>query len=693
MKSFSTYIKIFNIVFLVFLAQNNFAQEVKEEVKIVSRAQKNQILLRWGATTSRAWKKTNETGFLLQKYVLFRDGKRLSDPEKVWEKNIKADPLETWENIVQNNDNAAIIAQALYGESFFVDGGNSTQLADIYNLANEIEQRFSFSLLAAETNFEAAKKAGWGYIDKEVKKNETYVYKIQSAVISSKNTIKGNAVIATIKKYEPLPKPLDFRGIFGDKSVTLTWEYQLLKSIYTSYYLERSEDGKNFTPISKEPLVNLNDKPGAQAKRMFYIDTLANNTKKYYYRLQGISSFGEKGVMSDIISGKGTPILPFTPRIIDVKLTDKAEEAVVLWDFPKKGEKLIQKFQIISASEDSGNYTVVADNILPTQRSFKLQQLKASNYVKIIAIGKDGKQQKTSFSSLVQLADTTPPEAPTILEGKIDTLGIVKISWKQNVEKDLLGYRVFRGFTKEEEPSQITISPITQNQFIDTVEVKNLNAKVYYQIVAVDKRHNHSSKSEVLVVEKPDLIPPIAPVFKDYKVQEGKIILHWVRSPEEEVKHVLLRKNITEKSEWKMVLTTQDTIKSFTDTELENNHVYRYKIKAIDKANLSSKPSSPLTIKAVSLKTNEAVKGFNYLVNRQTHEIELFWRADEKKVAEYTIYKQLKGKSLSTWKVLPSKIKKIIDTEVSPNETYIYHIRAILVDASYSKVKKVEINY
>ncbi|WP_075342031.1 fibronectin type III domain-containing protein [Tenacibaculum agarivorans] len=693
MKIFSTHIKYLSILLFLFWIVKVEAQVRQAEVKIVSRAQKDKILLRWGATTASAWKKTNASGFILQKYVLSRNGKRLLDLEKVWEKPIKAAPLEDWQELVEKNDNAAVIAQALFGDGFFVDGGNSTQLADIYNLANEVEQRFSFSLLAAETNFEAAQKAGWGYVDRQVKTNETYVYRIQANLPAEKKNIKGNSVIASIQKYEPLPSPVDFRGIFGDKSVTLTWEYQLLKSIYTSYHLERSEDGVNFSSLSKEPLVNLNDKPNVPAKRMFFIDTLATNNKTYYYRLQGISSFGEKSQYSKTVSGKGKPILPFTPRITDTRLTDKADEAVVFWDFPSKGETLLEKFQIISADKDGGNYVVVADNVAPTQRSYTLNNLQASNYIKIIAVGKDPKQQKTSFSSLVQLADNTPPKQPIELIGKIDTLGIVTINWKPNLEKDLLGYRVFRGFTKEEEPSQVTISPIPQNEFIDTVEVKNLNSKVFYQIVAVDKRHNHSDKSEVLVLEKPDLIPPISPVFTDYKVEKGKIILEWIRSPEQDVKHILLRKNSTQQTDWETILTTQDTIQRFTDTKLLNNNVYRYKIKAIDKANLSSKPSSPLTIKALSFDVDTSIKGFDYSVNRQTHQIELFWRADEGKVAEYTIYKQLKGKSLSTWKVIPGKIKKIIDTEVSPNQTYIYHIRASLTDASYTKVKKVEVNY
>ncbi len=690
----SSLILLITLLTISFVFGQEKTNEVEPTIQIISRAQKDKVLLRWAASTPSVWRSTNKTGFILEKYILARDGKRLASIEKVWQKTIKADPIETWEEMVNNDNNAAVIAQAIFGDSFYVSGGKSTQLADIYNLSNEITQRFSFSLLAADANFDAAKKAGWGYVDTEVKINEKYVYRIKSAITSDKNSIKGTATIVSIKNYEPLPAPVDLRGIFGDKNVVITWEYELFKRIYTSYNLERSEDGINFKPLSKEPIVNLNDKPNAPAKRMFYIDSLATNDKTYYYRVNGLTSFGEKGEYSKIISGKGSPILPYTPRIIDVKLTDNPNEAEIFWDFPKEGEPIIQKFQLLVANKDDGPYRVGADNILPNQRKYLVNELTASNYIKVKAVGKNQKQQKSSFSTLVQPVDTIPPVAPIGLEGKIDSLGVVRFTWKQNEERDLLGYRIFRGFTEKEEPSQITKTPFENNSFTDSVEVKSLNSKVYYQVVAVDKRFNHSEKSTILVLEKPDVVPPTSPVFSDYLVEDGVIKLNWIRSSEEgEVTHELIRKDLTENSEWKTILKTKDTIQEFTDKQLQNNHTYRYYIQAIDKAGLKSNPSSPLTIQAEYKEVSSVVKGLNYIVNRETNQIEVFWRADEDKVSEYTIYKQLKEEKPSTWRVLPSTIKKVIDKEVSPNETYIYHIRASLVNGEFSKVKTVEVKF
>lgn len=673
------------------LSQNK-VQDSLPRVKLLSRVQENQILLRWAVDEPIAWKKTNSSGFILEKYLFFKNGKRLFQPQKIWSKPIKAAPLETWQEIVEKDNYAAIIAQAIYGESFNVSGSQG-ELADIVNQSQEIVQRYSFALLAADMNFEAASKAGWGYTDTEVKNNEKYAYKIKSAVAQEQLAIKSSTVLASISDYEALPAPIDLQGIFGDKNVIITWEYELFKSIYTSYRLERSEDGKSFFPLNDEPLVNLNDKPDAPAKRMYYIDSLGQNDKTYYYRVNGISPFGEHGKYSDTISGQGKPVLPYTPHIRNFKFTKNPNEAIIMWDFPKEGEAITAKFQLNQAEKDAGPYKVVVDNIPATQRQVTYSNLEPSNYFTITAVGTTPKQQKTSFSTLIQPVDSIPPAVPIELEGAIDSLGIARFHWKLNEEKDFLGYRIFRGFTEKEEPSQLTVSPIETNQFIDTVVVKNLNSKVYYQVVAVDKRFNHSKKSEVLILEKPDVIPPTAPVFSNYKVEKGKVKLTWINSSEENATHILSRKNRTDNSHWKEIFTVTDTIQQFTDKNVEVDKTYIYAIKAIDKSGLESLPSTPLTIQVIDLTPPELIRELNYNIYREDNYLELFWRADDSNIAEYTIYKQINDKDPTTWRIVPVNIKRLIDETVNPNTVYTYQIRATLANGKYTQVKKVEIKF
>lgn len=661
-------------------------------LNMISRVQQNQILLRWAASDAVAWQKTNSGGFILEKYLFSKDGTRLDQPELLWSKSIQADPLEAWQSIVQNNDYAAIIAQALYGESFAVEGSQG-ELMDIVSTIQELEQRFSMALLAADMNFEAAQKAGWGYLDLELKENERYAYRIKSALPQEQLAIESSTLLGGLGDYEPLPAPIDLQGVFGDKKAILTWEYELFKSIYTYYSLERSEDNINFIPLSKEPLINLNDKPGAPAKSMYYIDSLGQNNKTYYYRIQGISPFGEPGQYSDTIAGQGQSALAYTPRIYDVEFTQNPNEVRLQWEYPKEGEASLNYFQLKRSLKDSGPYELVADSILATDRDYLFKDLAPSNYFKITAVGKVTSQTKTSFSSLVQREDSTPPSVPEQLTGKIDTLGIVKLKWKMNSEIDFLGYRVFRGFNEQEEPFQLTVTPITDSRFIDTVQVKNLNAKVYYQVVAVDKRFNNSNKSEVLVLDKPDVIPPTAPVFSKYEIDPNGVQLNWIPSSEEQAIHVLSRKNLSDDTDWIEVFKTSDTLTSFTDTEIKPNLKYHYSIKAIDESGLESLPSSPVTIEIVGVRLPEVIKDIGYNLSRENNYIELFWRVDESNVAEYTVYKQINDQDPSTWRIVPSNIQRVVDEALYPNQTYTYHIRAILTSGKFSQLSSVVIKF
>jgi hypothetical protein len=58
-------------------------------------------------------------------------------------------------------------------------------------------------------------------------------------------------------------------------------------------------------------------------------------------------------------------------------------------------------------------------------------------------------QEALSSPFDVERWDTRPPAAPTDLTGKIDTMGIVRLKWKVNSEKDLWGYRVFLPIIKQ----------------------------------------------------------------------------------------------------------------------------------------------------------------------------------------------------------------------------------------------------
>ncbi|TPN89245.1 fibronectin type III domain-containing protein [Aquimarina algicola] len=664
------------------------------EIKVLARYNNNMVMLRWAVTTPSAWMKATKYGYNIVRYTVKKNGALEPSPleKKTIVTALTPKPLEDWEEIINSNDYAAILAQALYGESFQVEqvrGG----LADIVNKSKEINQRFSFSLYAADMSFEAAKMAGLGFEDTTVLSDEEYLYTIETLVPKESIIINPGSVSIQPSKSEPLPKPIDLYAVPNDKSVLLTWEYKMFKSIFTSYYLERSSNGKDFKRLGDTPLVNLNDKPGSPANRMFYVDTLSNNTQKYYYRVQGISPFGELSPFSEVVSAQGIKKLTTVPHISDYDF-DSVGNINLSWEFAKTSENEITRFELNWASQEKGPYKLVESDISVTSRKTTFKEVEASNYFKISAIGKNN-QKTTSLPVFVQTIDSIPPSAPIGVTGVIDTLGIVQLEWKQNTENDVLGYRVFRGNLEKEEVAQLTVSPIKNTNFIDTVNIRSLNSKVFYQIVAVDKRYNMSEYSEKIALKKPDVIPPSSPIFSSYKVKKDGIELHWINSSSDDVfLHQLYRQDVENSQKgWKLVFKTADTTSTYLDKGLKSNTKYRYAIFAEDDSQLRSLPSTPVTVTYQNRVREDIVKGFTAIADRVNKNITVSWRKMPEEVSEIVIYKSKKGEHPVLWKQIPNTISKIVDTSVSPGNIYLYQIKVMTKTGKHSQIKYNEVNY
>ena len=666
---------------------------IKHEIKVISRVRDNKVLLRWAATTPTSWMKSNRYGYQIERYTVKRDGILLNPPEKKLLTNsiLFPEPLEFWEQAIQNDDYAAILAQALYGEEFGVEQMQEG-LAQIINKAREVEQRFSFALFAADMSFNASKKAALGIEDVKIVQGEEYLYRVVPQVPKEILKVEPGFTSVAIRKQEPLPKPIDLYAVGDDRTILLTWEYELFKTVFTSYYVERSENGTDFKRLGDTPLVNLNDKPDTPAKRMFYADTVSQNDKKYYYRVIGISPFGEFSPPSDIISAEGVKRLRAVPHINTYKF-DKNGDVTLEWQFDKDFENKIKGFELEHSDRDEGIYSTIQSELLPSSRSVKVRNPKASSYYRISAIG-NYNERAISLPIFVQTVDSIPPLAPTDITGTIDSLGLVRLKWKANLEDDLLGYRVFRANIDKEEFVQITNEPIKGTSYIDTVQLKLLNSKVYYSIVAVDERFNMSSYSEKLTLSKPDVVPPSSPIFSEYKVQEEGIRLSWINSSSNDVSVHQLYRLDTRKIDkgWLLVFQT-DTLSSYIDKKVESGVKYRYAIFARDKNDLQSLPSTPITItNQVKLNTS-IVKGFNAVIDRVKESITISWKKLPSTVSEIIIYKSKNGELPVLWKQIPGTVNILTDNLISPNNVYVYQIKVITKKGEHSQIETKEVIY
>jgi fibronectin type 3 domain-containing protein len=666
-------------------------------ISVTSRVRKDAVLLRWAASKPLAWKTTNKYGFDIVRYTIVRDGAVLPKPEmkKLNTSPFKARPLAEWETIAQANDYAAIIAQALYGDDFEVSGGDG--IAKIINMSKELEQRFVMSLYAADQSLEAACMAGWGWRDTNVKPDERYLYQvIPAAPFDEQFRIDTGYVFVAMDEYDDLPRPIGLTGIFGNKNVMLVWDYAMLNDVYNSYYIEKSTDGQTFNRLDGIPVTNLNNKTEQESQRMYFMDSLVNNTDKYYYRVVGITPFGETGPPSDTVSGLGKEFLIYVPYINTAVVNDSGNLEID-WEFDGQGNKFISGFELSRSDNPDNGYETVAKNIAPEQRFLLLAKdsLFATNYFIIAAIPHEGEPAK-SFPVLVQPVDSVPPAIPTGFDGVVDTSGTVTLTWNRNTERDLLGYKVYRAQIDGEELIPLFDLAWSDTVYRDIIDIKNLNGKVYYALASLDLRYNQSDKTPPLALEKPDIVPPSSPVISGYRIKDEGIEISWINSSDAGVvQHRIWRSEQSAGYRLPALLKTitDMSVTSYIDTSAVTNVHYVYTVTALKKNFLESPYSNKLTAFTNKPKRQSTeIERFDAVVDKTNRMLKLTWRDKLTGVQFYELYKGETG-SPSLWKTLPGGQYEIMDEELLSNTTYQYIIRAVLKDGRNTKSKTLTIKY
>ena len=681
------------IIFACFLGIPEVIHAQEEErtpqIKVLALSKKEKIHLRWAPSTPASWLKLNKQGYLIERVTVKKDGK-LMPPSfgKTILDTAKPKPLEAWRTIANKNDYAAMAAQLLYGTKNSKPTANP--IAAMFTIKKDLDNRFSFVLLASDMNFEAANLAGLGYTDTNTEPNTVYLYRIKSA--DPKLKVETGLKLVDPEKEETLPPPIDLFTSSEDHKITLSWDKDIYKSIYTAYDIEKSEDSLNFAKVNEGlPFINFSQE-GQENSQMFFTDSVAENYKPYYYRVSGISAFGEKSPPSKVIVARGVEKLTAVPKIISNTI-ESTGDVILNWTFDEQAEKQIKGFSIDWAPKAEGPYSTIKKDIQKYERSGTVQNVEASNYYKINAIG-ISHQKTASLMHFVQTVDSIPPAAPMGLKGTIDSLGIVQLSWQANTENDIRGYIVRKANLKEEQTIPVSTELITSTTFIDTTQVTSLNPSVFYQVVALDNRYNISDFSEKLEVKKPDVIPPVPPIFENYKVTKQGISLRWINSSSYDVvSHCLYRKELAaNQSNWQLIFET-DTVSRYIDNTIEAGRQYRYAIFAVDENELKSEPSTPLTITANLISSGSMIKGFNATADREEKNITLSWRKMPDQVAEILVYRSKNEDPPMLWRQVPAHINELVDTRINPDNTYTYTLKTVLNRGMLPQSKSIEVTY
>ncbi len=612
-------------------------------VFLLVRAMPDSVLLRWAPDSYRLWMIGNKYGYKVTRTCLIRNGAFVDNPitELLTPTALKALPLAEWETMAEKDDYAGVAAEAIYGDGFEVDAGHGG-IMDIVNRSTEQENRFGFALLAADLSRDVAIASGLMFVDKQARKGEKYIYRVFPAQVPEGLRVDTGYFFTGVDEFLPLPSPVNVKAEPSDKSITLTWDALSQEGFFTAFWVERSDDGgANFKKLDNSPVINTTPEGFEESRFHYYMDTIADNNKTYHYRVLGVTPFGELSPPSAIVKTKGKNEISSVPRISLAESLDGVTLNLE-WELELLPGEVVDGVRLFRSHRFEADYEIIADNLPVMHRQFVDVKPLPTGYYRMQAVNMDG-GGPLGTPKMVQMVDSIPPAAPLGLTAKADTSGRVQISWEPNEEPDLYGYRVFRANSRHEEFSQITVESVYTSFYTDTISLRTLSKKVYYKILAVDQRQNWSEFSEILEVDRPDIIPPAPPRIASAKSIVNGIELNWVLSPSPDVAQQLLYRNSENNRQWQLLKNLNAESTQYTDSTVMPDVLYRYLFVVVDSAGNESVPTKHVGSRFSRAETVDPAQDLKIKFNRKNDVYTLVWVYESNAASLFYIYVENEG--------------------------------------------------
>lgn len=656
---------------LLLLSVSTMAQE---NIVLMSSVDSVNVRLRWSPKNYLVWKTANKYGYTLQRYTF--DQQMNLTLERT--DDFRPLAIDEWEPIADTNDNAAVVAQAMFGDSFEMANEGSSILRMI-NMAQEQDMRFSFAMLIAAQDFDIACKMGLGTLQR-IEPDKRYLYRLFVNAPDSVLKCDTAGCILTSQDIPQLPNILDLAAVYINGRIELRWSKMVNEDYFVGYYIERSSDSVNFTRVNKSLFVPF--ETDAYVRNYIFSDTVESVGERYYYRIQGVNFFGEYSRYSPV-AGVST-YKPITKSPFITELADAGGENIsVTWDFPADEQQQLSGFQILVSDYVADNYSPVFDHLLPPEtRQSVVPTVGTSNYVIVAAYDKSGIEY-LSMPKFIQQVDSTPPMAPVGLKGNMNSDGVVVLDWTANSEADIAGYRVFYTTDKYMSYTNLTNKPITDNHFEYEFPLNWLNRNLYFTVVAEDIFYNYSDYSDTIAIKMFDTIPPTPAVFRSYESTDSAICMEWVNSSSTDLMATRLVR--TDGANADTLLSFKDEHNQFCDASAKSDKRYEYTIVSIDSAgNKSLSNTIAATGKHKPYNVTLKVKfdaGRNAML--------LSWDTGDERQAGAYIYKAANGGKLYLYKTVAGSESTFVDRDVEINRPYSYCVKVKLENGKTAITKTV----
>lgn len=648
----------FLTIFLFLVLSGASAQELsidqvmsKKNFYVISRVNKGEVVLRWAPTSADLWENTNSVGYHIDRLKV-PDNMNQSPPtfERLTATPIQPWPSANWEALVEEDDNAAIAYMTIYGERPADEGGLYLQMRKNDELKGK---SYFFAMTAASQSAKAAEAMGLSFIDKDITAATRYIYRVYAAAPLPNQPLDTAMVMVNTDEYTVQLPPQGLSTVSLEKQVVIKWPTAINRIQFSAYHLERSSNANGpFTRLNDAPILQLNSDAVPSFNEHFKrIDSVGQNYQPHYYRIIGITQFGEQSPPSEAVLGMGRDFTPPTSPVLEEIETKDNARVELAWN-KHHFEPDFAGFIVGRSALAEGPFTPLHDQLLPRVVSTFTDDRPnpaGLNYYQITAVDTAGNASQ-SFARYALFLDTFPPAAPLGLTGAVDSNGRVNLSWDPNTELDLKGYRVYFANAADHPFIQISPTLLTETRYEDSITLNTLTEEIFYRVVAVDQGLGHSPYSEFIRLERPDIIPPSSGVFNRYSVnKDNTVLLEWTPSSSHDLAGQQLYRK--ESGTTKLIATFDASTSRFQDTALQNGATYEYTLQAIDDDGLQSPHSISLDVSITEVTQETPVSRLTAFYNKEKGYTEIAWAyADElMQNRRFVIYRAIPGSELRSY--------------------------------------------
>jgi hypothetical protein len=629
------------------------------EIKVKAKSYGDSIVIRWAPTDAWAWVLLNNTGYVVER----TDYSDPTHPHKEVLATVRPWTLDKFKSSFGRNDKyAAIAAQALYGKNFTT--GIRQGQAAYADQAAVLKDRHAFVLQASDYDGRVAIATGLKWIDSHAGRDKFYSYRIYPAAKTQGIIDTGKLLVQNIAA--TLPAAPEISELIGlDRLVELHWNrYQ--QEQYSGFMIEKSTDGQHFTAINSIPYFSSLPDSSSLLKdtliREMYdmlklnhimMDSVKENYTTYYYRIKGINAFAEWSAFSKPLAVMTRDMKP--PALAVVSKPEWLDKNRIKLQWLKNEiEGDFKGYTVARAINVQGPYELLTKNMLDK---------KATNFIDenareheqnfyIVTAFDTSSNQAASYPVMGLIPDNVAPAAPVGLTGTIDKKGYVYLNWKAGKETDIKGYKIYFSNSDAQTPSQITLEPVTDTVYTDTITLKTLTKDIYYQVVAVDYNNNHSEYSSVARLRKPDIVPPMPPVAGNVDVSAKAVSIEWMQSSSEDAIAYLIYRS-ERKGAWQRIARIKHdggkTSFTYTDTTARPMISYMYVSETIDEDSLHSSRSNPVPATIKTLQDQPPIAGLTAAYDNKTKKLKLNWQYRQNGNYFFVIYRGMGSEPVSKY--------------------------------------------